>query len=98
ERERDPDASRLRHRVGGAHHAVDDPRLAAHLGDDPAALERDDRRDAREGARAKEPLRLRDVAPSPPDEPEPGAETDQHGADPDPRVEALVQYGVSRLP
>ena len=58
----------LRDRVLGAHHVVDDPRLAADLGDDPAALERDDRRHARDGDRAQEPLRLRDVALAPPDE------------------------------
>ena len=54
--ERDPDAARLRDRVLGAHHVVDDPRLAADLGDDPAALERDHGRDARDGDGAQEPL------------------------------------------
>ncbi len=33
-----------RHAVGGAHHAVDDPRLAADLGGEPAGEDRDDAR------------------------------------------------------
>ncbi len=71
EREGHPHAAGLRDRVLGPHHVVDDPWLAADLGHDPAALERDDRRHARHGDGAQEPGRLRDVAPAPPDEGEP---------------------------
>src|SRR5262245_37707135 len=37
--ERDAELLRRRHRLGGAHDLVDDPRLAADLRDDPAGLE-----------------------------------------------------------
>ena len=98
ERERDPDAVGVGDRVGGAHDVVDDPRLAADLRDDPAALERDDRGHAGERDRAQEPLRLRDVTSPPPGEPEPGAEADQHRADADHRVEGPVQHRVVGRP
>ena len=96
--ERHPDPAGLRDRVLRAHHVVDDPRLAPDLGHDPAALERHDRRQAGDGDRAQEPLRLRDVAPAPPDDAEPRAERDQHRADPDHRVERPVQHRVGGRP
>ena len=71
EDERHPDAAGLRDRVRGAHHVVDDPGLAPDLGHDPAALDGHDRGEPGHGDRAKEPGRLRDVALTPPDDPEP---------------------------
>ena len=66
--EGDDQAGHRRHRVGGAHHAVDDPRLAPDLGHDPAGLDRDE---AQRRGRARWPAssrRLpRDVAPAPRD-------------------------------
>ena len=41
--EGDPDPRRVRYRVGGPQVAVDDPRLAPDLRDDPAGLEGEDR-------------------------------------------------------
>ena len=94
EHERDPDPVGLRDRVLRAHHLVDDPRLAPDLGDDPAALERDYRRHARDGDRAQEPLGLRDVALAPPRHAQPQREGGHPGADADHRVERPVQHRV----
>ena len=84
ERQRDaehpPDPLRRRHRLGGAHVAVDDPGLAAHLGHDPAALQRHHRGDPRDRDRPQEPLRLGQVPLAPPDDREPGGEQEEQAA------------------
>ena len=86
------------HRFRGPHVALDDPGLAADLGDDPAAPEREHRRRPGDRDRAQEPGRLGDVAAPPPDEGEPDAERDEQRADPDHRVEGEVQQGVRGRP
>ncbi len=94
--EGEPDAAGAGDGVLGAHHLVHHPRLATNLGDDPAALEGDDRRDAGDGRGAQEPARARDVATAPPRKAEPGSQADQHHADAHHRVECQVEQRVRR--
>src|SRR5918996_4741049 len=55
----DPDAVRARHRLRGAHDAVDDPGLAADFGRDPARDQRHHRERPGKHDRAIEPARSR---------------------------------------
>ncbi len=65
----DGDPGRPCDRVGGQHHVVDHPGLAADLGDDPAGDQRDDRQRAGEQQTSVEPARL-GKAPQPQPHPE----------------------------
>ena len=61
-RQRRPDAADRRRRVGGAHDAVDHPRLPADLGDHPAGLEREEAERAAQDERDEQQARQRRVA------------------------------------
>ena len=92
-REQPPDdAAARRHGVGRPHLAVDDPRLAADLGDDPSRLERDERGGARDGRGAQEPAAVgqRPTAASPPPDQRPQPEAEEREPDRHHRLEREV--------
>src|SRR5439155_16210110 len=64
-------------RVRGTHHAVDDPRLAADLGDEPPRLDRDEAERTGDDQRAQEP-RIVGQPPPPPEPRGPGCQA-KHG-------------------
>ena len=86
---------RRAHGVGRAQDAVDDERLAADLGGDPAGLHRDHRRHAGHRRRAQEPHRARDPVAPPPRPAEPQREQHQRRADARP---SCCRRGARRSP
>ena len=88
--ERDPDALVAGGRVLDLHVPADDPGLAAHLGDHPPRLHRQDRGDTGHGGDPEEQLRSRHVAPEDPGEPVPGGQQEQQRAEPDHHVPGQV--------